>query len=136
MQSVRVVAMRGAAVALHHCAALSAPVRAAPRVTAVLRSSCAPCRLFAAAAPAKVSMGAIKQLRERTGAPITECKDAISGVLADGKVDAGNEAAVLDAAVEFLRKKGISTAAKTTPPPATCHLVKVASICAVVGAGG
>jgi elongation factor Ts len=129
MQSARAVALRGAATALHHCAAAVssvAPVRAAAaaaRVPAVLFR--APCRFLSttAAAPAKASMAAIKQLRERTGAPITECKDALSGVLSEGKVDATNEAAVMDAAVDWLRKKGVSTAAKKSGRVASEGLV-------------
>lgn len=98
---------------------------AAPRVAlAACARRCTPtllCRSFSA--PAKASMSAIKMLRDRTGAPITECKEALQSVLNAGAVDAANEAAVMDAAVEALRKKGISTAAKKSGRVASEGLV-------------
>jgi elongation factor Ts len=49
----------------------------------------------------KITMDMIKALRERTGAPITDCKKALAET--DGE---------MEKAVEFLRKKGLATAKK------------------------
>ena len=48
-----------------------------------------------------ISAELVKQLREKTGAGIMDCKQALTE--SDGE---------LDKAVEFLRKKGLATAAK------------------------
>jgi len=48
-----------------------------------------------------ISAGLVKQLREKTGAGIMDCKEALTE--SDGN---------MDKAVEFLRKKGLATAAK------------------------
>jgi len=48
-----------------------------------------------------ISAGLVKQLREKTGAGIMDCKEALTE--SDGD---------MDKAVEFLRKKGLATAAK------------------------
>ncbi|MGD8343949.1 MAG: translation elongation factor Ts [Desulfobacterales bacterium] len=50
---------------------------------------------------AKISAGMVKELREKTGAGMMDCKKALSEV--DGDIDK---------AVEFLRKKGLATAQK------------------------
>ena len=50
---------------------------------------------------AKISAEMVKQLREKTGAGIMDCKQALSE--SDGD---------LDSATDFLRKKGLATAAK------------------------
>ena len=50
---------------------------------------------------AKISAGMVKELREKTGAGMMDCKKALSEVN-------GN----MDKAVEFLRKKGLATAQK------------------------
>jgi elongation factor Ts len=50
---------------------------------------------------AKISAGMVKELREKTGAGMMDCKKALSEVNAD-----------MDKAVEFLRKKGLATAQK------------------------
>ena len=48
-----------------------------------------------------ISAGMVKQLREKTGAGIMDCKEALTECDAD-----------MDNAVDFLRKKGLATAAK------------------------
>jgi elongation factor Ts len=78
----------------------------------------------AGAAPVKASTAQIKSLRESSGAPITECRDALQGVLNSGSTD-GSEPAVMQAAVEWLRKKGISTAAKKSGRAASEGLVSL-----------
>ena len=50
---------------------------------------------------AKISAGMVKELREKTGAGMMDCKKALSEVNGD-----------IDKAVEFLRKKGLATAQK------------------------
>lgn len=50
---------------------------------------------------AKISAGMVKELREKTGAGMMDCKNALSEVNGD-----------MDKAVEFLRKKGLATAQK------------------------
>jgi elongation factor Ts len=50
---------------------------------------------------ADISATQVKQLRDKTGAGIMDCKEALSACNAD-----------MDRAVEFLRKKGIATAQK------------------------
>ena len=50
---------------------------------------------------AKISAGMVKELREKTGAGMMDCKNALSEV--DGDIEK---------AVEFLRKKGLATAQK------------------------
>lgn len=61
-------------------------------------------------------MELIKQLREMTGAGMVDCKKALD--------EAGND---LDKAVEILRKKGITKAAKRTDRDAKEGVVKVAT---------
>ena len=48
-----------------------------------------------------ISAALVKQLREKSGAGIMDCKEALTECDAD-----------MDKAVEFLRKKGLATAAK------------------------
>lgn len=50
---------------------------------------------------AKISADLVKQLREKTGSGIMDCKQALSECAGD-----------LDKAIDFLRKKGLATAAK------------------------
>ncbi len=50
---------------------------------------------------AKISAGMVKELREKTGAGMMDCKNALSEVNGD-----------IEKAVEFLRKKGLATAQK------------------------
>ena len=50
---------------------------------------------------AKISAAAVKELREKTGAGIMDCKEALSECNGD-----------ISKAVDFLRKKGLATAAK------------------------
>ena len=50
---------------------------------------------------AKISAGMVKELREKTGAGMMDCKNALSEVSGD-----------IEKAVEFLRKKGLATAQK------------------------
>jgi translation elongation factor EF-Ts len=70
-------------------------------------------RLFA---DVKVPMDLLKQLRERTGAPMTDCKNA----LAESGLD-------LNKAIDVLRKKGANVAAKSAGRAASRGLVGVAS---------
>lgn len=49
----------------------------------------------------EISAGMVKQLREKTGAGMMDCKEALKETGAD-----------LDKAVDYLRKKGLATAAK------------------------
>jgi elongation factor Ts len=48
-----------------------------------------------------ISAGMVKELREKTGAGIMDCKEALTGTDGD-----------MEKAIEFLRKKGLATAAK------------------------
>lgn len=50
---------------------------------------------------ASISAGMVKELREKTGAGIMDCKEALTNTDGD-----------MEKAVEFLRKKGLATAAK------------------------
>ena len=50
---------------------------------------------------AKISAGMVKELREKTGAGMMDCKKALSEVSGD-----------IEKAIEFLRKKGLATAQK------------------------
>lgn len=61
-------------------------------------------RAFCAAAASKVDMKLVKQVREMTGAPMSDCKAAISNSL--------NETDVISAACSWLRKVGKSQQAK------------------------
>ena len=60
----------------------------------------------------EVSIDKVKQLREKTGAGIMDCKKALAETGGD-----------IDAAVEFLRKKGMAKAAKLVSRKATEGLV-------------
>lgn len=51
----------------------------------------------------------LKELRERTGAPMGECKDAINTSLSEGLTEKQD---IFDKAVAVLRVKGLATAAK------------------------
>lgn len=68
-------------------------------------SSAAPC-----AASKKISIKQVKALREITSAPMVECKDALNAINEEHAELSEDE--VLDKAVEWLRKKGVATAAK------------------------
>lgn len=65
-----------------------------------------------------VSVGLVKQLRERTGAPILECKKALSDPEVDGD---------MDKAIDFLRKFGVAAAAKRSSNTVSEGLVAVAT---------
>ena len=72
------------------------------------------------------TMAEIKALRERTGAPILECKKA----LADEEVEGD-----LEKAIDWLRKKGVAAASKRADKDAAEGLVSVAvSDCGKIGA--
>jgi elongation factor Ts len=64
---------------------------------------------------AQISAALVKELREKTGAGMMDCKKALSETDAD-----------LDAAVDWLRKKGLSQAAKKSGRAAAEGLVGVA----------
>jgi elongation factor Ts len=70
----------------------------------------ATCQLFSS-----TSLGLVKSLRQKTGAPILECKKALAAVDND-----------LDQAVDHLRKLGVAAAAKRSGNSATEGLVAVA----------
>lgn len=59
-------------------------------------------RAFSAAAPS-VPAALVKQLREATGAPMMECKNALLAEGVNGNVEK---------AIEWLRKKGMAAASK------------------------
>lgn len=69
----------------------------------------------------KLNMNHMKLLREKTGAPIGECKDALTQAMTS--VTSGVEQEILDFATDFLRKKGIATASKKAGRAATEGLV-------------
>jgi elongation factor Ts len=69
----------------------------------------------AAAASVKVPTDLLKQLRERTGSPMMECKNA----LVDANLD-------IEKAVDVLRKKGAVHASKAAGRQASCGLVATA----------
>jgi elongation factor Ts len=62
---------------------------------------------------AKISAAAVKELREKTGAGIMDCKEALSECNGD-----------LSKAVDFLRKKGLATAAKRASRATTEGIVE------------
>lgn len=64
----------------------------------------------------------IKSLRERTGAPMSECKEALEASLGNGPSE---DAAILARASDFLRKKGVATASKKSSRSAAEGLVAV-----------
>ena len=64
---------------------------------------------------ANVTAGMVKELREKTGAGMMDCKNALSEVQGD-----------IEAAVDWLRKKGLSKAAKKSGRIAAEGLVAVA----------
>ena len=59
---------------------------------------------------ANVTAALVKELREKTGAGMMDCKTALSESNAD-----------LDAAVDWLRKKGLSKAAKKSSDSTGAH---------------
>lgn len=68
----------------------------------------------------KASTELIKKLRQQTGAPISDCKDAIIAATAEGaEFD-------LQKALDYLRKKGIATAAKRSEKAASEGLIGIA----------
>ncbi len=67
-----------------------------------------------------ISAAMVKELRERTGAPMMDCKQALS----ESKGD-------LEQAVVFLRKKGIATAAKKA-----ARVTSEGSVASYIHAGG
>ena len=66
---------------------------------------------------AEITAALVKDLRERTGAGMNDCKKAL--VESDGDIEA---------AVDWLRKKGLSAAAKKSGRVAAEGLVAVASV--------
>ncbi len=64
---------------------------------------------------ANVTAGMVKELRERTGAGMMDCKKALTEVDGD-----------MDKAIDFLREKGLATAAKKAGRIAAEGLVKLA----------
>jgi elongation factor Ts len=73
----------------------------------------AACRNFSSAPAVPVSL--VKALRERTGAPMVECKNALAAE--------GND---VERAVDWLRKKGVAVAGKKAGRAAAQGLVAVA----------
>jgi hypothetical protein len=110
-----------------------AGVRAAPpALRLAARPLCAAAAPAPSPAPAAVPASLVKQLRELTGAPMMDCKNAL---VAEG----GN----IDKALDWLRKKGVAAASKKAGRTAAQGLVAVAvndagnvgSIVEVRGAG-
>ena len=69
---------------------------------------------------ANISAAQVKELREKTGAPMMDCKQALT----ESKGD-------LEAAIVFLRKKGIATAAKKAT-----RVTSEGSVASYIHAGG
>src|SRR5207248_11799883 len=67
-----------------------------------------------------ISAALVKELREKTGAPMMDCKQA----LAESKGD-------IEAAIVYLRKKGIATAAKKAS-----RVTSEGSVASYIHAGG
>src|SRR5579862_2394849 len=65
---------------------------------------------------AEITATAVKDLRERTGAGMMDCKKALTEAAGD-----------MEAAIDWLRKKGLSAAAKKSGRVAAEGLVGVAS---------
>lgn len=65
---------------------------------------------------ATISASLVKQLRELTGAPMMDCKNALSAEGVDGNVEK---------AVDWLRKKGLSAATKKAGRTASQGVVAV-----------
>eukprot|EP00457_Paulinella_chromatophora_P010209 gb/GEZN01010303.1/.p1 GENE.gb/GEZN01010303.1/~~gb/GEZN01010303.1/.p1 ORF type:complete len:361 (+),score=76.66 gb/GEZN01010303.1/:50-1132(+) len=80
---------------------------------------------YFSSAPSKTEiMDMLKTLRERTGAPIKDCKDAINTSIEQGLFE---KAGIFEKAVEFLRIKGVATAAKKSGRTANEGLVAVST---------
>ncbi|MBW1994337.1 MAG: translation elongation factor Ts, partial [Deltaproteobacteria bacterium] len=62
---------------------------------------------------ANISAAMVKELREKTGAGIMDCKQALAESGAD-----------MDAAISFLRKKGLATAKKRAGRAATEGIIQ------------
>ena len=117
---------------------LSVQRRGIPSRSSVLLRCCASkhalLRSFSAAASPSttsssspsVSMAMVKQLREQSGAPIVECRDAVSQALAQSSSSPISDSALLSLATDLLRKKGIATASKKSGRTASEGLVAVA----------
>ena len=73
-------------------------------------------------------MALVKQLREASGAPITECKDAVAQAVAQSSSHSPppSDSDLLSLATDLLRKKGVSTASKKSGRTANEGLVAVA----------
>ena len=72
-----------------------------------------------------MDMSLVKQLREQSGAPITDCRDAVTQALTQASPSALTDSAILSSATDILRKKGISTASKKSGRVAAEGLVAV-----------
>lgn len=79
----------------------------------LLRSVATNSSIFTLAARTNVtvSAGLVKKLRDMTGAPMIECKKALTHVLSSEEVDNSTESNTMDAASEYLRKRGSALAA-------------------------
>lgn len=88
-------------------ARLLALVHAAPRFQPALN--------FSAAAAVNVTAALVKQLRDMTGAPMMECKNALTA-----------EGGDIEKAVDWLRKKGVAAASKKAGRTTSQGLVSVA----------
>src|SRR5438128_9922362 len=71
-------------------------------------------------AMANISAGQVKELREKTGAPMMDCKNALTEAKGD-----------IEAAIVVLRKKGIATAAKKAS-----RVTSEGSVTSYIHAGG
>ena len=68
----------------------------------------------------------VKRLREQSGAPIVECRDAITQALKQSSSAPLSDSELLSLATDLLRKKGIATASKKSGRTASEGLVAVA----------
>lgn len=86
------------------------------RVRFICPGSCAPpVRHFSAEAASSVPIARVKELRELTGAPLMDCKNALAA-----------SGSSVEKAVDWLRTKGIATASKKSSRAATQGVVAVA----------
>eukprot|EP00808_Paulinella_micropora_P026354 g3108.t1 len=81
-------------------------------------------RCFAAEPSKAEVMKMLKELREATGAPVKDCKDAVNTSIAEGIFE---QSAIFEKAVELLRIRGVATAAKKSGRAANEGLVAVST---------
>ncbi len=87
----------------------------APPAARALAAAAAPPAASSSSAPAPVPAALVKQLREMTGAPMMDCKNALAA-----------EGGDVQKAVDWLRKKGMAAAGKKAGRTAAQGVVGVA----------